>query len=59
MWIDQNDCPEKWHEFKQASGGFIRAFHADGSECDEVEFYIPSNTDLERESTPLPCSKGD
>lgn len=58
MWFDFNDCNSKWHEFRRVSGEFIRAFHADGSECDEVEFYIPDNTDLDRD-TPLPCSKGD
>lgn len=55
MWIDANDCPEKWHEFKRSElSGFIKAFHPDGSICDEVEFYIPENTDLEPEGRPSP-----
>lgn len=50
MWIDSNDCSQRWHEFKRDANDRVKAFHADGDACEKVEFYIPESTDLEGEN---------
>lgn len=37
MWLDLNDCPERFHEFNRVDGVVV-CVHSDGSICKEAEY---------------------
>jgi aminoglycoside N3'-acetyltransferase len=47
MWIDVNDCNERFHEIITEEGQ-VFCVHSDGSECREAEY---SMTEHERETS--------
>lgn len=39
MWLDTNDCDQRFHEFlRDCQTGRWIVRHADGEECEECEF---------------------
>jgi hypothetical protein len=50
LWIDTNDCSERYHEFRRDGlGEPLKLYHVDGTECKATEFGFWPNTAREGE----------